>query len=314
MTEKQRNISIMLNTRLRGKMPADASAKQWHDYHAGFVQSTVTAHEFAAHVYRGYSFCPVYHDQRKQGNFVEAWHVAFDFDENGIDDLKRSPWVDYFISFAYSTPSSTVANPKCRAVFIFEQPIMDAKRYRKLYRALAWWFERDGLKTDPACKDIIRLYYGSARCEVWDNWSILPRAAQNEFIAEYERNNPKHERNVAPTRSYTARSTSEQDIQDALNYIPPEGDYHDWLRVLMAVHSAYPDRRGVAICESWSPGAEGEIVRKFRSFDKGGGGKVNLGTLFHMAKGYGYAPTVRKATGGKASKHQQTLAALDRLR
>lgn len=86
--------------------------------------------------------------------------------------------------------------------------------------------------------------------------------------------------------------TDEAEVARALAVLPPHGDYNtDWLPVLMAVHDAFPDDRGVALIESWSPGYAGEVARKWRSFETSpGGGRVTIATLFHKAKQYGYEP------------------------
>ncbi len=82
-----------------------------------------------------------------------------------------------------------------------------------------------------------------------------------------------------------------------LRCIPPQGDYKaDWLRVLAAVHSVYPDATGVALCEEWSPGYPGEIERKFRSFGhyRGQNGPATIGTLVYLARQHGWEPPARR--------------------
>jgi len=58
----------------------------------------------------------------------------------------------------------------------------------------------------------------------------------------------------------------------------------------MAIHSEFPGNNGLAIAESWGQGVDGEINRKWRSFDTNGNvaGTVTLGTLFDMAKHHGW--------------------------
>lgn len=94
----------------------------------------------------------------------------------------------------------------------------------------------------------------------------------------------------APVRTRTtAQTTDEAEIARALSHIPSRGDYNtDWLPILMAVHDAMPDERGVALIESWSPGYPGEVARKFRSFDRTAKGGVTVATLFGIAKRYGF--------------------------
>lgn len=90
-----------------------------------------------------------------------------------------------------------------------------------------------------------------------------------------------------PARRDFTPTTSERDVMDALRYIPARGSYHDWITTLMAIHAAFPDERGVAIAESWSPGKRGEVAAKFRSFDESPDG-ITVASLFHRAKQYGY--------------------------
>jgi hypothetical protein len=79
--------------------------------------------------------------------------------------------------------------------------------------------------------------------------------------------------------------TSVAEVAEALGYIPTKMSYEDWLRVLMAVHSAFPNGQGIQLCEEWSPGYKGEISRKFASF-KGNGS--NISTVFFLAKENGW--------------------------
>ena len=86
---------------------------------------------------------------------------------------------------------------------------------------------------------------------------------------------------------------SPAEIREMLRYVPPRGDYlDDWLRVLAAIHSAYPGPEGVALAEEWSPGYPGEIARKFASFGryKGQNGPATIGTLIHLARRHGWRP------------------------
>lgn len=107
-----------------------------------------------------------------------------------------------------------------------------------------------------------------------------------------------------PQAKTTQRETTTQDIEDALKVMPVHGDYGGyWLRVLMAVHDAFPDERGVSLIEAWSPGKRGEVRRKFLSFDRTAKDGVTIATLFHMAKDYGWQPkrnpAKQKSAAGK---------------
>jgi hypothetical protein len=173
----------------------------------------VTPHKMAGLVWSGYSFTPIWSNGRRlESNFVEAWHIAYDFDAHGaeLDYLLRpQTFCDYFASFAYSTPSSTEDHPKSRVVFILDEPITDPEYYRLLYRAIAWRIEQDGSYTDPACKDPLRLYYGSEKAEMRGNWGVLRRVGHDDsnvwdsLIADYDAAHPQPEQPslTLPTRT-----------------------------------------------------------------------------------------------------------------
>ncbi|MDP9373835.1 MAG: PriCT-2 domain-containing protein, partial [Chloroflexota bacterium] len=86
---------------------------------------------------------------------------------------------------------------------------------------------------------------------------------------------------------------SVEELREMLRCIPPRGDYKDhWLRLLAAVHSAYPGQDGIDLCEGWSPGKPGEIAEKFRSFGRyrGPRGAATIATVIYEAKRWGYQP------------------------
>lgn len=93
-------------------------------------------------------------------------------------------------------------------------------------------------------------------------------------------------------------TADEAEVARALACLPAQGDYNtDWLPALMAVHDAFPDDRGIALIEAWSPGKQGEVARKWRSFESiPGGNRITIATLFHKAKQYGYEAIRRQST------------------
>lgn len=177
-------ISVMLNESIKGKMPSGATREDWQKYNSSFVYTPITPYGLASDIWRGYSFCPVFHRRRKKENFKAAHHIAFDFDRGdaSLDALSNHEFINIFSSFAYSTPSSTPDNPRSRVVFIFDQPYTNIAEYEQLYQALLWSLE---LPADPSCKDALRLFYGSPGCKVWTNWSILPRKSADFVVAEW---------------------------------------------------------------------------------------------------------------------------------
>ena len=239
----EHQITVMLNQTIKGKVPPGYS---WGRYHAGFKQTTMSPYDLAANVYRGWAFCPVYNGTRKQTNFSEAWHIAFDCDQSSLEAVQSLAWVDHFASFGYTTPSHTDDAPRCRVVFVFDQPITDGDAYRQLYFALAWRFQVDGIATDPACKDLLRVYFGSPHCAVWPNWSVLPGPAQAELIRQWRLSVPPEVKpqaqpvHIAPPDSLPPGLLQDKAHQLLQNLQQcPDGEKHYTLRKIAYTFGGY---------------------------------------------------------------------------
>ena len=185
-------VDVMTSTALINKAPARFD---WSRYYSTFRRQTLTPRELAVSVWRGYGFTPVWATARREENFVAAWHMAFDFDagdeSSSLDYIMRDgtfAWM--FASFAYTTVSHTDAAPRSRVVFVLESPIESPAVYRRIYQAVAWYIASDGSLTDPACKDPLRLYYGSKGARVWPNWSLLGEGTIDYITGEYDAAHP----------------------------------------------------------------------------------------------------------------------------
>ena len=190
--ENEFQLEVMVSTALVGKAPARFD---WARYYRTFRREWLTPRQLAEHVWRGYGFTPVWNKARREENFVSAGHLALDFDAGDESSspaflMRPGTFCDLFASFAYSTPSSTEAAPRSRVVFVLEFPIRNAAEYRAVYQAVAWWVAGDGSVTDPSCKDALRLYYGSPRCEVKTNWSVLGTGTLDYIMGEYKKAHP----------------------------------------------------------------------------------------------------------------------------
>lgn len=198
------SLKVMVSTYLKGKAPAGWN--NWPRFHRSFTPTTLSPRELAISIWKGYAFCPVYDGRRREECFKSAGHIAFDFDDGDETSslpylMKEGSFSWMFASFAYSTPSSTPETPKSRVVFILEKPIEDAQQYRNVYQALSWWITNvDGSKSDPQCKDSLRLYFGSPNCQVVPNWSILGEGSIAEVMGAYRQEHPPHQKSeLKPT-------------------------------------------------------------------------------------------------------------------
>ena len=82
-------------------------------------------------------------------------------------------------------------------------------------------------------------------------------------------------------------------VQDALEYIYPDLPYSDWRNVCFALKSEFGDERGGEMFDHWSQGGSKYDAAAVRTVIKSAdpNGKIKIGTLFHLAKQFGYQPS-----------------------
>ncbi len=96
---------------------------------------------------------------------------------------------------------------------------------------------------------------------------------------------------IPAPRIYDDRDTSTAEIRDLLDHIPPGCGYCEWLAALMAVHDETGgSSAGLDLADQWSQGGgskykHGEVARKWRGFEVGGG--YTIATLAWMAEQHG---------------------------
>ena len=92
----------------------------------------------------------------------------------------------------------------------------------------------DGSVTDPSCKDALRLYYGSPRCRVKTNWSVLGKGTLDYVMGEYEKAFPPRRALQTPLR--------------VVDHAPARG-LVEWKkrRIVEAVRGAAPGERHLTL-------------------------------------------------------------------
>jgi len=121
-------------------------------------------------------------------------------------------------------------------------------------------------------------------------------------------------RNHRPKSLIAYRSQHDQSsIQCALGYIPPDVGRDVWVKIGMALNSEL-GREGYEVFNEWSKYGqsynESNCRTTWNSFDSDGG--IRIGTLFEIAKKYGWKPEKRSRAGShaksdsKASRAPQT--------
>ena len=286
MTDPTYRIAVSSMALDRKLAPGDPI---WHDFDGSFVNRELTPFDFAHAIYDGHPFTTWHaNGWRTSANYVCGQHLGLDFDAGDqtstLPALLDNPFIHRHANILYTTPSHTPEAPRARVVFLLDTPIMQATNYALAAASLLWLFGT----ADRQCKDPVRFFYGSLRCdmEMFDN--VLSLATVKHIIAQYQASGKRELRRQV--RTYTA-TTAQTEVADALKKIPAWGiDYDEWVSVLMALHREYGDA-GLSLAEQWAEGGPNEVARKWRSFRATGNttGAVGLGSVFLLAQRFGWS-------------------------
>lgn len=189
---------------------------------SSFSNVVWTTRQIIVHVLRGnaISVGSTRDTHRHSSKFVSSQIMGVDFDNGlSVQQLAQDELAGGYAFLIYATPSSTPENPRCRALFALDLPIVDADKRRVLNKRLLAYYQQIGEEADKACKDPVRIFFGSETKDYLDNpdaflpLSILEAMPRHpdELAAEYasqrreqwltERlvsgENPDHDRNYA---------------------------------------------------------------------------------------------------------------------
>lgn len=271
---------------LKKKIPP--GSKFWPTFNASFYNREIEPDYLMQAVYNGQSITTWHKDHwRTSGNYICGQHLGLDFDSGDDNSRMASLLKDKFIlkyaAFIHSTISHTDEAPRSRVIFLLDTPIMQPKNYVLASTALLWLYGT----ADRSCKDCVRLFFGSPNCQFEYINNVLPLEIIQGIIKNYLETGANEKRNKS--QDYHAPA-SQAEVASALKLIPPWGiEYDEWLAVLMAIHSEFGEE-GFALAENWGDGRPGEIDHKWKSFNTAGNntGRVTVGTLFDVAKRYGW--------------------------
>lgn len=264
-------------------------SSEWPALNSSFENRELEPFELAAAIYDGHPFTTWHaNNWRATQNYICGQHVALDFDSGDqsstLTELAQNPFISTYASILYTTPSHTPQTPRARVVFLLDTPIHQAKNYALTAQALLWMHGT----ADRQCKDPVRFFYGSLRCDMEIPSNILPLSVVQRVIKRFLETGQQERRKFQ--RAIVGQNADQQEIADALKKIPAWGiDYDEWVQVLMALHRELGDA-GFALAEAWAEGLPNEVARKWRSFrsDGNGTGVVGIGTVFALAKRFGW--------------------------
>ncbi|MFW9263536.1 PriCT-2 domain-containing protein [Nostoc sp. CALU 546] len=215
-----------------------------------------------------------------------------------IEEALAHPFIKKHCALIYTTASHKPEWHKFRLVFLLPEYVQGADTVEACTR-----FLMQQLPHDPACKDASRVFYGSTEAEfpLVNPEATLPAEWISEAVAIAQQERIEYQQRIQEIESrrkeWREISLAEgwdidQLIQNALSFIPPRtpgsGNYDECRQVLMALVNHYGPTDAEIIAEQWSPSIKGStwnIRAKIRSFRRGG---ISIGTLFHIAKQYGF--------------------------
>lgn len=233
--------------------------------------------------------------------FNEKGNIILRDNSLTLEDAAIDPFVVDHCALIYTTASHTEDWHKFRMIFLSPQQMHSVATIEATVHLLMERFPHD-----PSCKDAGRVFFGNtdARIHLYNPYTTLPddwielankRAAEKEAQMklrqlEAEANRKKWE-NIDP-------ADTEEQVYLALSHIPTRdpgsNNYSEWTSVLMALHSHFGAVKGEQIARQWDSTTEGtkwDIGRKMKSY-RGKG--VGIGSLFAIAKQYGYQPPKRQ--------------------
>ncbi|MCC5612087.1 PriCT-2 domain-containing protein [Nostoc sp. CHAB 5834] len=293
---------------------------------ANFQDTEGTIEDVQEHIKAGHAICAGLLDGkwRSKANVIGSQWLLLDIDNSDVardedgkpikDDFGNSikvydpqltisealahPFIKKHCALIYTTASHKPEWHKFRLVFLLPEYVQGADTVEACTR-----FLMQQLPHDPACKDASRVFYGSTEAEfpLVNPEATLPAEWIQEAIAIAQIERVEYQQRIQEIESRRKewREVSiikgwdiDQLIQNALSFIPPRtpgsGNYDECRQVLMALVNHYGASEAEIIAEQWSPSIKGStwnIHAKIRSFRRGG---ITLGTLFHIAKQYGF--------------------------
>jgi hypothetical protein len=279
------------NFNTHGKLPP--LDPRWPAFNASFQNLDLARSQILDTVYYGKAITTQHKNQWRHGdNYICGQHLGLDMDtddeRSSLATLSKDKFIQKYSAFIHTTISHTPEKPRARAIFLLDQPIMQAKNYSLAATALLWLFGT----ADRQCKDAVRFFYGSPKCEFEYFDQVLPLDVVRKLISQYiESGKVEKKRSIRP--DYLP-PPSQQEVAAALKTINPwQVDYDEWVSILMAIHSQFGED-GYQLAANWADGKPKEVERKWDSFHQTGNvaGAVTIATVFGIAKRFGWSKNV----------------------
>lgn len=227
------------------------------------------------------------------GNYIKVYKHQLT-----IEEALTHPFIRKYCALIYTTASHQPDWHRFRLIFLLPEYVEGADIVETCIHLLM-----QHLPHDRACRDASRVFYGNTEAEflLVNPEASLPNEWVREAITITQQERSEYQLHIQEIelRHKKWREISliegwdiDQLIKNALSLIPPRtlgsGNYDECRQVLMALVNHYGASEAEIIAEKWSPSIKGttwNIRAKIRSFRRGG---ITIGTLFHIAKEYGF--------------------------
>jgi hypothetical protein len=297
---------VGLNTKIVGKTSPDQLS-----YAGAFVPKSLTLRELAVHCgQEGHPWMPSILDKgcrRFQQHANCAALLTLDIDGGlMIEEAIAHPFFAAHCGLAIETSSSCPELNKFRAVFPLHPSQVALSDYRTI-KICNVYLQHLIQVADPSCKDASRFYFGAVGRSpfILDESACLPESfvsdalvwhTEQERIADlaYEEAQRRAARRRVEFGEPSERERFEL-VEQALACIPPRqpgsGNYEEWMRILAALVHEFGESDAIALVERVSPSIKNStwnVPQKARSFSRGTGRPLTMGSVFHIAKDYGF--------------------------
>lgn len=185
MADNQQTFLLDVNPHFVGKVrPGD---RRFWRFNMSFESRRVTLDELAASIRAGHAWTAPHAKERRprpggglssyrvKANVTGAQLLALDCDTGDqratFASWLADPFVASYAAFLHTTASHTPDAPRCRVVFALDQ-LLDPAGAELATRALLWRFPH----CDQVAKDVSRVFYGAAGCDVHMVGQVLPVA------------------------------------------------------------------------------------------------------------------------------------------
>lgn len=113
-------------------------------------------------------------------------------------------------------------------------------------------------------------------------------------------------------RQHDLRPGDEDEVERALALIPPDKiGYDEWIAILAGLTHSLGEREALVMGERWTDwcSERGEVASKIASFSGDTGSSLaSIGTVFHIAKRFGYARTRPNHTSSMTPSNKSRIA------